>query len=297
MTPALKVLVTGASGQLGRELQETVPGSFEIVACDRAALDVTDPNQVATALDRHVPDLVVNAAAYTAVDRAESEKDTAMRVNGMAPGLLARATARHGARLIHISTDFVFDGRSGSPYSPGDATNPLSVYGESKLAGEREILRHAGDGALILRTAWLYSRFGANFVYTMLRLMRRGGEISVVADQIGTPTWARSLAGAIWRAAERPAVRGIHHWTDAGVASWYDFAVAVQEEAHSLGLLAGESRIRPISWRDFAADARRPEYGVLETSTTWSALDLQPEHWRARLREMLSEIESNPEHD
>lgn len=293
----MRALVAGASGQLGRELQATVPPGVELRACDQSELDVTEVGDITRALERYEPDLLVNAAAYTAVDRAESEAAAAMRVNGEAPGLLARAAAARGCRMIHISTDFVFDGRQGTPYAPGDETNPLGVYGASKLRGEREVLEHGDGRALILRTAWLYSTFGANFVFTILRLLRRGGEITVVEDQVGTPTWARGLAEAIWRAAERPELEGIHHWTDAGVASWYDFALAVQEESRILGLSAGESRIRPIRSRDFATDARRPAYAVLDKALTWQALDLEPAHWRAQLRAMLSEIEGTPDDD
>lgn len=289
----MKVLVTGAGGQLGHELRRAVPPGHEIVALTSTELDVTNAEQVARALEAHRPVVVVNAAGYTAVDKAESERDRAQAVNGAAPGLLASAAAAHGARFIHVSTDFVFDGTKGSPYLPDDVPNPQGVYGATKLAGEQTVLA-AGAPALVMRTAWVYSAHGNNFVKTMLKLMRERDSLGVVADQVGTPTWARGLAQALWRAIDLPALHGIHHWTDAGVASWYDFAVAIQEEALASGLLNNSSPVRPIRTQDYPTPARRPAYSVLDKTATWAALGVTPPHWRVALREMLGELRASP---
>ncbi len=289
----MKVLVTGAGGQLGRELQRTVPKVHELVALSSALLDVTDAAQIECAFAGHEPAVVINAAAYTAVDRAESERERAQAVNGEGPDLLARATAARGIRLIHVSTDFVFDGTKGSPYLPDDPPNPLGAYGESKLAGEHAVMA-ADPGALVVRSAWVYSAHGQNFVNTMLRLMRERTSLGVVADQIGTPTWAKGLAQALWRAVDAPQMQGIYHWTDAGVASWYDFAVAIQEEAEAWGLLDRAIPIRPIRTQDYQTAARRPAYSVLDKTATWEALAFTPPHWRVALREMLREPKESP---
>jgi dTDP-4-dehydrorhamnose reductase len=290
---SVKVLVTGAGGQLGRELQRTVPKVHDLVALSSALLDVTDAAQIECAFAGHEPAVVINAAAYTAVDRAESERERAQAVNGEGPDLLARATAARGIRLIHVSTDFVFDGTKGSPYLPDDPPNPLGAYGESKLAGEHAVMA-ADPGALVVRSAWVYSAHGQNFVNTMLRLMRERTSLGVVADQIGTPTWAKGLAQALWRAVDAPQMQGIYHWTDAGVASWYDFAVAIQEEAEAWGLLDRAIPIRPIRTQDYQTAARRPAYSVLDKTATWEALAFTPPHWRVALREMLREPKESP---
>jgi len=285
----VKVLVTGAGGQLGRELQLTAPEGQELIALSSALLDITDGKQVENALAGHEPAVIINAAGYTAVDKAESERDRAQAVNGLGPDLLARAAVARGIRLIQVSTDFVFDGAKGSPYLPDDPPNPLGVYGETKLAGERAVMA-ADPGALVVRTAWVYSVHGHNFFNTMLRLMRERSSLSVVADQVGTPTWAKGLAQALWRAVELPRMQGLHHWTDAGVASWYDFAVAIQEEAHAWGLLDKAIPIRPIQTQDYQTPARRPSFSVLDKTATWAALGLTPPHWRVALREMIQSL-------
>jgi dTDP-4-dehydrorhamnose reductase len=283
-------LVTGAAGQLGRELGVTAPAEWRVVAFASARLDITHPESVAAALERERPDLVINAAAYTGVDAAEREAERAEAVNSGGAALVAEEARRIGARVVHLSTDFVFDGSQGRPYAPGDRPKPLGVYGRTKLAGEREVLRIAGDRALVLRTAWVYASHGHNFVLTMLRLMRERDHVSVVADQVGSPTWARSVARAVWAAAARPDLSGIHHWTDAGAASWYDFAVAIQEEALALGLLDRKVPVLPIRTADYPTPAKRPSYSVLDVTATRAALGLEPEHWRDNLRRMLREV-------
>jgi dTDP-4-dehydrorhamnose reductase len=282
-------LVVGAGGQLGQELLRTVGSDVECFARTRAELDIADVDAVAVCLDQLRPAQVINAAAYTAVDRAESEAAQAHRVNAEGPEVLAVACAERDVRLLHVSTDFVFDGRSPVPYEPEAATAPLGEYGRSKLAGE--IAVHAAlPEALILRTGWVYSSFGNNFVKTMLRLMSERDELTVVTDQVGTPTWAQGLAMALWAAVERPQLGGIYHWSDAGVCSWYDFAVAICEEANALGLLQGAVAIRPIPASSYPTPAQRPAYSVLDKSSSWRDFALAGIHWREQLRAMLKDF-------
>lgn len=291
MTPALRTaLITGAAGQIGRALRAAAPGGWRVVGCNRAALDVTHPESVARVMERERPVLVINAAAYTGVDSAEREAERAEKVNGAGPAHLAEEARRTGARLIHLSTNYVFDGARGRPYEPDDRPNPLGVYGRTKLAGEREAARISGGEALVVRTGWVYAAEGRNFVHSVLRLMRERDSVEVVADQIGTPTWARSVASAVWAAATRPALRGILHWTDTGVASRYDFAVAIQEEAAAAGLLERCVPIRPIRTRDYPTPARRPPFSVLDPTLAYGELGLEPAHWRMQLRAMLREV-------
>jgi len=224
------------------------------------------------------------------VDRAETEVDAARRVNGLGPRHLAQAAAACGARLVHISTDFVFDGRASVPYPPDAPTAPLGVYGRSKLEGEQAVLELLPAASVVVRTAWVYAAHGANFMRTMLRVMAEKGQVRVVADQIGTPTAADSLAGVLWALAQRPEVRGLQHFTDAGVASWYDFAVAIAEEATLRGLLAPGVRVSAIATADYPTPARRPAYSVLDKRALLSALALEPDHWRVSLRRVLDTV-------
>ncbi len=283
-----KVLVVGAGGQLGQELQRTVPSGVECVSLTRAQLDIADTPDVDKCLSEIAPQLVVNAAAYTAVDTAESEPEAARRGNVEGPATLAQFCARHGVRLIHISTDFVFDGSASQPYQPEAVTAPLGEYGRSKLAGELAV-KSALPEVLVLRTGWVYSSFGGNFVKTMLRLMGERDELAVVADQVGTPTWAQGLAGAVWAAAARPELSGAYHWSDAGVCSWYDFATAICEEALALGLLSRPVKIRPIPAAQYPTPAQRPAYSVLDKGSSWRDFALEGVHWRAQLRAMLAD--------
>ena len=285
----MKVLITGAGGQVGRMLLETRPAGIEAVGCAHADLDIGEQKAVRDCVQRHRPAVIINAAAYTAVDKAESEPDLAQRINADGPGHLASAARECGARLIHISTDFVFDGAASVPYRPDAATNPLSVYGRSKRDGEQAVLKVLPEHSTILRTAWVYAATGANFVRTMLRVMQANGSVRVVADQVGTPTAARSLAEALWRIAATAEIRGIHHWTDAGVASWYDLAVAVAEEGAALGLLPPEINVTPITTAEYPTPARRPAYSVLDKRSL-APYGLSPIHWRQRLRTVLKEI-------
>ena len=279
----MKVLIAGAAGQLGRALQASAPAGVTIIAPAEGDFDITSATAVAATITAAAPDLVINAAAYTAVDKAEAEPDAAQRINADAVAILAA----HAPRLVHISTDFVFDGSASQPIPPETPPSPVSVYGATKLAGEIA----AGPDALIIRTAWVYAARGSNFVHTMLRLMRERPEVRVVSDQIGTPTHAASLARAIWALAGQKGqfVNGIFHWTDAGVASWYDFAVAIQEEALAIGLIDRAVPVIPIRTADYPTPARRPAYGVLDKTATW-AITGPAAHWRTELRLCLAAI-------
>lgn len=283
------VLVLGAGGQLGRELQRALPQGMECVPRNRAQLDICDASAVADCLAEISPQLVVNAAAYTAVDKAESEPAAARRGNAEGPGVLATACAQQDLRFIHISTDFVFDGAASQPYRPEASTAPLGEYGRSKLEGEVAVQSVLPE-ALILRTGWVYSRFGGNFVKSMLRLMDERDELGVVTDQVGTPTWAHGLAQAVWAAAERPQLRGVYHWSDAGVCSWYDFAVAIYEEALALDLLSKPVKIRPISASEYPTPAQRPAFSVLDKTSSWRDFAMEGVHWRLQLRAMLADF-------
>ena len=289
----MKILITGANGQLGFELQRTRPEGCQLIALSRTELDITDSRAVTAAVLQHRPDLVINTAAYTAVDKAESEKDKAFAVNADGAANVARAAADYNVRFIHISTDFVFDGSRSQPYLPNDKPNPISIYGASKLKGEEAVLAATMGKALILRTGWLYSSHGSNFVKTMLKLMAARKEISVVADQAGTPTWAGDLARAIYHRAGMANVQGIYHWTDAGIASWYDFAVAIQEESLQLGFLKKSIPVKPIRTKDYPTPAKRPPYSVLDKTATWETLGYIASHWRISLRLMLKELKES----
>jgi dTDP-4-dehydrorhamnose reductase len=284
----MTVLVLGGGGQIARAVYATAPVPSDIVLKTRAQLDIGDAASVARVLNEVRPSWVVNGAAYTAVDLAEDQPEQAIAANDTAVGVLANATAKSGCRLLHLSTDFVFDGKSNRAYLPNDQTNPLSVYGVSKLGGERRVLQST-DG-IVLRTAWVYASVGRNFVLTMLRLMHERNEIRVVCDQIGAPTWASSAAAAIWGLIEANAPGGIYHWTDSGVASWYDFAVAIQEEAQIRGLLNRVIPIVPIRSAEYPTRAQRPAFSVLDTAATRGLLKVPAHHWRPNLRSMLDEL-------
>ena len=259
-----------------------------MLAFPRGELDLLQPGAVERALREHRPDVVINTAAHTGVDTAESARERVFAINAKAAGVLAATATEAGVRVIHVSTDFVFGDASGRPWAPDDPPSPLGVYGSTKLEGEKRVAAATSGRAVVMRTAWLYSRHGRNFVTTMLEKMRQRQPVDVVVDQIGTPTWARGLARALWAAASDQSVTGIHHWTDAGVASWYDFAVAIQEEAVALGGLADPVPIRPVRSEAFPTPARRPSFSVLDKTATWKALKITPLHWRQALRKMLT---------
>jgi dTDP-4-dehydrorhamnose reductase len=283
----MKTLVLGCKGQLGQSLAGTVPEDTDIIGLDLPELDITDAAAVTAICRQYSPDVIVNAAAYTAVEQAESEPEIATSINVEGVRNIAAASRDVDARFIHISTDFVFDGESTTPYKSDAVTNPLNVYGQTKRDGELAALEETSGAAIIIRTSWLYSTTGTNFVTIMLRLMAERDELSVVADQFGTPTWADSLADAVWAFAQTPENNGVFHWSDGGVTSWHGFATKVQEEALSLGLLKKQIPIHAISAKDYPTAAKRPLYGVLDCSSTHDAIGIRPARWEANLHQML----------
>lgn len=283
----MKVLVTGARGQLGQTLLANAPPGWTLRGLDRPQLDISDAKEVRARMEVEQPDVIVNAAAYSAVDLAESNETDARQVNAGGARNLARTAHTVGARLIHLSTDFVFDGSATRPYAPDAASHPLGAYGRTKAEGEQHVREILPNQAVVLRTAWLYSEYGGNFVSTMLRLMAERNELMVVDDQVGSPTWARSVADVIFAFIARPDLAGTYHWTDAGQTSWYDFARVIQQEAFELGLLDTIIDIRPVSSDDYRAAANRPAYSVLDCSSTVADLGLSQVSWRASLRAML----------
>ena len=289
----MKVLLTGAAGQLGQALRASCPPDLELIATSWDELDLSKPEACKAAVERHRPDWVLNAGAYTAVDRAEEEPDLAHAVNGGAPRAFAEAIRQGGGRLLQLSTDFVFNGRQGSPYQVEQPRDPLGVYGASKARGEEAIEAVLGDNgqATVLRTSWVMGPVGRNFALTMLRLHRERDQLGVVADQVGCPSSTLNLAAACWRVisirAEQPAVL---HWCDAGAASWYDVSVAVGELAAEQGLIETPANVRPICTEDYPTPAQRPAYSLLDCRSTREQLELDGEHWRQALRAVLSAI-------
>ena len=292
----MKVLLTGAGGQLGTALQKSCPGAVELIATNQAELDLSDAKACAAMVAALKPDWVLNGGAYTAVDRAEEQPQLAEAVNAAAPRAFAEALAELGSgRLLQISTDFVFSGQQGHPYGAEDQAAPLGVYGASKARGEAAVLKELGPKrACVLRTSWLYGPVGKNFCLTMLRLHEikaaAGEALNVVADQVGCPTHTAGLAAACWQVLARD-IGGMQQWSDAGVASWYDFAVAIGEEAVALGILATAAKVNPISTAEYPTQAQRPSYSLMDCSASRKALGLEPLHWRQGLRKVLKLIE------
>lgn len=286
MNPQSKILVTGFPGQLASEIQACVPDDGSCQFASMEELDITNQEQVHDFVGRGAFEVVINAAAYTAVDRAEADTETAIRVNGRGPRFLAEACRKVGTRMVHVSTDFVFDGHASAPIKPDASVSPLSVYGSSKLEGEEAVREVLGKDGLIVRTAWVYAAGGQNFVGTMLRLMEEREHLRVVADQIGTPTWARTLAKSILEMVRQNA-RGTHHLTDAGVASWYDFAVAIRDLGIERGLISSSVTIEPIATDEYPTPAARPSYSVLDKASSFEILGGPTPHWRESLARCL----------
>ncbi|KAM3114176.1 dTDP-4-dehydrorhamnose reductase [Phormidesmis sp. 146-33] len=289
-----RILLTGSDGQVGQDLQKSLKGT---IAVTRNTLDLTQPDQIRQMVEQVKPDLIVNAAAYTAVDRAETEPELAYAVNAIAPGILSEMAQKVGADLIHLSTDYVFDGTQSTPYTEQDLPNPISVYGRSKLAGEQAIQQSwcsTHTSYLIIRTAWVYGAHGkSNFVKTMLRLGADRDQIRVVTDQIGTPTWSHHLAQAI--ANLIPKLKdnsGIYHFTNQGTASWYDFATAIFEEATALGFPLKVQSVVPITTAEYPTPAQRPAYSLLSSDKLSALLKTDPPTWRPALRQMLIELKT-----
>jgi dTDP-4-dehydrorhamnose reductase len=293
----MKIAITGASGQLGQDLQRVLASEErQIFAFDRQTLDLAQPEAIREAIATLQPDVILNAGAYTAVDKAESEPDLAQAINGVAPQLLAEAAVRHNATLIHISTDYVFDGRQSTPYRETDPPNPIGVYGKSKRAGEigiEQVAQSSDLRYLILRTAWVYGTYGkGNFVKTMLRVGSQREELRVVYDQIGTPTWTEDIADAIAQLLAEDCPNGTYHFTNSGVTSWYDFAVAIFEEAEALDFPLAVKTVVPITTADYPTPAQRPAYSVLSTQKIGTILTSPPPQWRQSLRRMLVQMAS-----
>jgi dTDP-4-dehydrorhamnose reductase len=285
----MRVLILGGGGQVAGAVARVMTGTHEVFVRSRAEVDITDAESLGKLLAHIRADWVVNGAAYTAVDRAEDESARAVAINDTAVGTLAAAVSRARARLLHLSTDFVFDGKANRAYLPNDPPNPLSVYGATKLAGEKKAL-DAGCAAIVLRTAWVYAATGKNFVLTMLKLMSEREQLRVVADQIGTPSWATGIACAIRDLLGADAPAGLYHWTDLGVASWYDFAVAIQDEALERSLLKRAVPIIPIATWEYPTRAVRPAFSVLDSKATRDLIAAPAVHWRHNLRRMLDEL-------
>jgi dTDP-4-dehydrorhamnose reductase len=284
-----RALVLGAGGQLGCALVEAAPAHISVTGLTRAECDIANREAVSGCLNQLDPQVVINAAAYTAVDDAEDNPELAFATNADGPGYVAAACARAGVRLLHVSTDFVFDGGADSPY-PTDATPvPLGVYGDSKLHGEDRVQASGADHA-ILRTSWVYAATGRNFVLTMLRLMQERPVVRVVNDQIGAPTMAAGLAGICWSLALHGEAHGIFHWSDAGEITWYDFACGIRDDALSLGLLTEPVTVEPITTAAFPTKAKRPPYSVLDARDTAAALGVAQRPWREALRDMLGSL-------
>jgi dTDP-4-dehydrorhamnose reductase len=280
----MRVLITGANGQLGGALQRTAPAWADWNAIDVEDVDLTDTAMLTARLVVEAPDVIINAAAYTAVDKAESEEELARAINSVAVATIVEAMAASGGRVVHLSTDYVFDGSLAQPYMTLAERRPQSVYGRTKAEGED----HLRSEDLLVRTAWVYEAGGANFVRTMIRLMNEREELGVVADQVGSPTWATGLARTIWALIEKGATGTFHH-SDDGAVSWHGFALAIAEEAHALGLVKRVPTIKAITTADYPTPARRPAYSLLDCSATRAYLGERAVPWRENLRRMLEE--------
>jgi len=284
-----KVLITGASGQLGKELKLTAPKHLDCHFCSRSELDITDLESLKAYISSGGFDVVINAAAYTAVDKAESEVDQAFKVNAQGAKNLASALSAN-QYLVHISTDFVFDGSANRPYKTEALAKPESIYGQSKLKGEHDIVNSPYDNWSIIRTSWVYSSYGANFVKTMLRFMDEREELNIVVDQIGAPTWAKGLAKVCWQFADSKP-QGMFHWSDAGAISWFDFAHEIQRLGLELGLLKRGAKLNAIPTEGYPLPAPRPAYSVLDkTKILRQVPQLENAHWQENLQMMLQEF-------
>jgi len=288
----MKIIVIGKSGQLACELSQLSSAEHEVICLGRNDINITDISSIDTALKHHQAEAVINASAYTAVDNAESNSEDAYALNAQAVGNIANACKLLSIPLIHISTDFVFHGDKGSPYLPDDNINPLGVYGASKADGEKLITEIYPDNSAIVRTSWVYSTHGNNFVKTMLKLMSIKPELGIISDQIGSPTYAKGLAEMCVLALTNK-LKGIHHYTDTGVASWFDFAVAIQYIGLELGLLDKKIPIKPISTSQYPTPAKRPHYSVLDKSSLVKALpDVSLKHWQEQLQNMMTALKA-----
>jgi len=282
----IKVLITGKNGQLGSELQEIEQNfpEYRMIFVDREEMDLSNPDQILEVLNTEKPEIIVSAGAYTAVDKAESDQELCDAVNHIAVKTIGAWAADNNANVIHISTDYVFDGTSETPLKETDAPDPINVYGLTKLHGE-QALRASGANHVIIRTAWVYSTYGANFVKTMIRLMSERKEIGVVADQIGTPTYARDLALAIMQIIEAPEfVQGVYHYSNEGKISWHEFAKAVKE------IKGFSTKVNAIGSDAFPTPAKRPNFSLLDKSKIKEVYKVTVPDWKTSLQEMLAKL-------
>ncbi|MDG2140272.1 MAG: dTDP-4-dehydrorhamnose reductase [Gammaproteobacteria bacterium] len=290
-----RLLLTGSKGQLGRTFTAFFAGSgltnvYEIQEVDIEELDFTDRNSILSALSFYNPSTIVNCGAYTAVDHAEENEKLARKINDDAVAIMADWSRKEKSRLIHISTDFVFDGRKRKPYLPDDVTNPLGVYGKTKLAGEGYVLNRSGGVGVVIRSSWLYSEFCSNFVKTMLALMGNKKEIKVVNDQVGSPTSTHSLVRLLFSVIDNKLASGIFHWCDGAAITWYDFAVEIQKQAFDIGVLRSKIPIRAINTSAYPTLAKRPPYSVLDRKQTLNQFGIEVVGWREELRRVIGEL-------
>ncbi|MDO7085036.1 dTDP-4-dehydrorhamnose reductase [Pseudocolwellia sp. AS88] len=282
----MKILIIGKSGQLANELLVEQPQNYEVLALGRNDVDITNFKALDSIVAEYQPTVVINSAAYTAVDKAESDVEAAYAINHIAVENLAKIAKKYSARLVHVSTDFVFNGENTTPYKVDDITSPTSVYGASKRAGELAIIDNYPENASIIRTSWLYSTFANNFVKTMLRLMEEKEELGIVNDQVGSPTSAKGLAKFIWALIAQPKADLIYHWCDSGSASWFDFALAIQEEGLKRGLLTKKIPIKGIPSSAYPTPAKRPKYSVLDCTSSQEIL--ASIDWQKQLSDCLA---------
>ncbi len=284
----MKVAIIGSAGQLGFELAQTAPKTAELQLINRQSLDLTAVTQEALGQLITDADLIVNAAAYTAVDKAESDSDTAYQVNALAVKALAEFSHKKSIPLIHVSTDFVFDGDSAIAYKTCDKRVPQSVYGASKSQGE-DFLFDENPNATCIRTSWVYSQHGNNFVKTMIKLMNERDSLKVVADQVGSPTWANNLATFIWRIADKPS-KGMLHYSNEGICSWYDFAHAIYLLGQQKALITSDCVLSPILTEQYPTPAKRPAYSLLNKNSTKQAVGVEIPHWLQALDSMMDQL-------
>jgi len=292
------IMITGATGQIGSALIKSLGAGSSIMAAGRNELDLAQPGQIASTLDRIGPDLIVNAAAYTAVDRAEDDREMAFRINAEAPGAMASWAARRGVPVIHFSTDYVFDGTGTRPWREDDPANPLSVYGASKLAGD-DAIRSARGSHLIVRTSWVYATQGTNFLRTIARLAMQGRELRIVSDQVGAPTSARLIADALagmigmdstLLANRFAASKGMVNIAASGATSWYGFAVAIVDGLKARGVALAAERVVPIATKDYPTKAKRPANSRLDLTRLRHLFGVQPPQWNQALDAELDQL-------
>ncbi len=295
----MKVLITGSQGQLGKELLKNIPNDIEVIPTDRETFNLLDLKNCREFIFDNKPDWIINAAAYTAVDLAEDEKEIAMIINSEAPTEIAKTLKKTGGKLLHISTDFVFDGKSKSPYKVEDEPDPINIYGKSKLLGEKGIKNILQDNNqyIILRTSWVMGSEGNNFAKTMLKLLKIKDNISVVNDQIGCMTSSKYLSIICWLIIQKDITININnqkifHWTDAGVSSWFEIASEIRRLSFKLNLLSNPAKVIPISSNNFPTKAKRPNFSLLDCSATKEVLNIENNHWHFSLLEILQELKS-----